>query len=62
MKLYNVVIEVVDLIWADSEQDAIGRFRSLADERGIDPLGDTSGGNDRAFVSEPVDSMGWIGE
>jgi hypothetical protein len=60
-KLYCTTVRVVDLVWADSEHEAVsilGRnilgAGRLADD--IDIL------DGEAFVSEPVESEGWAGE
>lgn len=58
-KLYNVVVEVVDLVWADSPDEAKSILRSYLRGRGFDPLNDSG---DRASVSEPVPELGWDGE
>lgn len=58
MKLYNVEVRVVDLVWADSEEDAIARVEGHLDKIGYDYMPDGAS----AFVSEPVEQMGWAGE
>lgn len=58
MKLFNVVVRAVDLIWAESPEDAILRFGYRLDNIGVNIMPD---GND-AFVSEAVPEMGWAGE
>jgi hypothetical protein len=55
MKVYNVVVRVVDLVWADSPEEATAMLtRTLVDDD-YEVLPDGS----NAFVSEPVPEMGW---
>lgn len=54
-KLFNVAVRVVDLIWADDEEQAIAIFEARLP---VDVLPDGKS----AFVSEPIPEMGWSGE
>lgn len=56
-QLYNVTVRAVDLVYATSEEDAIGKVTRLLNRAGVEVLPD---GRD-AFVSEPVPEMGWDG-
>ena len=58
MKLFNVTRRVVDLVWADTPEEATASFAQELSKHGFEVLPD----GDRAFVSEPVESMGWAGE
>lgn len=59
MKLYNVTVRSVHLMWADSPDQAIEAARAILRLHDIEPLCDVG---DDAFVSEPIESMGWAGE
>jgi hypothetical protein len=56
--LFNVKVPVVELVWADTPEQAIDALRGSLRRHDFEPLPD---GND-AFVSEPVEDMGWFGE
>jgi hypothetical protein len=59
MKLYNVTVRAVDLVWAESEEDAIRILSGrVANETGAEILPDGA----EAFVSEPSEEHGWTGE
>jgi hypothetical protein len=59
MKLYNVRVSVVDLVWANSDTEAVKTLRARLDGRGFSPYEED---DYEAFVSEPVESKGWAGE
>lgn len=56
-KLWNVKVEVVGLVWADDETEAINMMRARASDGRVDAL---PGGS--AFVSEPLPEYGWNGD
>lgn len=53
MTVYNVRITLVDLVVADSEDDAIAILRAAADRAGLTPY-DGRGDHEDAFVSEAL--------
>lgn len=59
MKLYNTIVRVVDLVWANSPQEAHAALavEVAGDEFEVLPFEQTD-----AFVSEPLPEMGWEGE
>lgn len=54
-QLYNVVVRVVDLVWADSPEEATAMFARTLDDDGYEVLPDGT----NAFISEPIPEMGW---
>jgi hypothetical protein len=58
MKLYNVTSRVVDLVWADSPEQAQATLDARLQGHGYEVMPDGV----TAFLSEPVESMGWEGE
>jgi len=55
MKIWNVVVSVVALVEADTEENAINRLRHEIDKRGLVPMVDDDMGDKyaSAFESEP---------
>ena len=50
MKTFHVTVAVVDLVEAETPEDAIGKLRARLDSRGFVPLDDFK--DERAFESE----------
>jgi hypothetical protein len=58
-KLYNVTARVVELVWANSPEEATALLvNTLTHHHHFEVMPD---GN-TAFVSEPVECMGWEGD
>ena len=56
-QLYNVVVRVVDLVWADSPEEATFYLERTLSDQAYQVMPDGS----NAFVSEPIPEMGWNG-
>ena len=50
MTLYNVAVQVVELVEADSQQEAIRKLLNMIYRVGLEPIEDTAD----AFESEPL--------
>lgn len=59
-KLYNVTVRIVQLRWAENEEDAIAQVRRHVDRAMWRTSTLPDGAS--AFVSEPVPEMGWHGD
>jgi hypothetical protein len=57
-KLYNVVARVVDLVWADSPEEASAMLAQTLSDDHYEELPDGQDDCAGAFVSEPVEEMG----